>query len=308
MSKLFVSHASEDKDAIARDLAIELKKNHDVWFDEFTLKAGDSLRASIDAGLHQCDFGVVILSPAFFAKKWTNAELNGLFALEEQNRRLIIPVWFNVGFEEVSKYSPMLADRVAVRAANGIEAAVHEINIAVAAAQRSHDVVAPDPGKRALKSAMAVLNARTLDEKILRSEIGANMFALAQNRIENSVWRVLSELNVEGRQLFSRPKAMHFLVNGPCRVTLSIFSRKVYSNSVRDATLLAVVHREPTGFDDDETRRELESVTWRPTCVEEMKLGFKQEDTDLPENEEKVSDSFVALIAKFIEEFAREKE
>jgi hypothetical protein len=40
-----------------------------VWFDEFTLKVGDSLRRTIDHGLGYSRFGVVVLSPAFFAKE-----------------------------------------------------------------------------------------------------------------------------------------------------------------------------------------------------------------------------------------------
>jgi histidyl-tRNA synthetase len=41
---VFVSHASEDKDAIARPLAKELRsRGLRVWYDEFELKIGDSL-------------------------------------------------------------------------------------------------------------------------------------------------------------------------------------------------------------------------------------------------------------------------
>lgn len=48
----FISHASEDKDEIVRDLAEALKENgFDVWYDEFELKVGDSLRKKIDNGL-----------------------------------------------------------------------------------------------------------------------------------------------------------------------------------------------------------------------------------------------------------------
>ena len=47
----FISHASEDKDLIARPLAHFLKTaSFNVWYDEFALKLGDSLRASIDGG------------------------------------------------------------------------------------------------------------------------------------------------------------------------------------------------------------------------------------------------------------------
>jgi hypothetical protein len=47
----FISHASEDKDQIARPLYLQLQElGLRIWFDEFTLTVGDSLRRSIDKG------------------------------------------------------------------------------------------------------------------------------------------------------------------------------------------------------------------------------------------------------------------
>ena len=43
---VFISHASEDKDNVARPLAQALRaEGYRVWFDEFTLTVGDGLRA-----------------------------------------------------------------------------------------------------------------------------------------------------------------------------------------------------------------------------------------------------------------------
>ncbi len=53
-----------------RPLAESLRKeNVEVWYDEFSLKLGDSIRQSIDKGLRQSRFGVVVLSKSFFEKK-----------------------------------------------------------------------------------------------------------------------------------------------------------------------------------------------------------------------------------------------
>lgn len=69
------------------------KRGYSVWFDEFTLKLGDSLRRSIDQGLGKCDFGIVVLSPAFFAKEWTQKELDALTSREKgEKKKLILPV------------------------------------------------------------------------------------------------------------------------------------------------------------------------------------------------------------------------
>lgn len=60
---VFISHASEDKDAIARPLATMLERlSVRVWYDEFSLKLGDSLTSAIDKGLQESRYGLVILS------------------------------------------------------------------------------------------------------------------------------------------------------------------------------------------------------------------------------------------------------
>ncbi len=128
MWDVFIVHASEDKDAIARPLANALsEKAVKVWYDEFTLTLGDSLRRSIDRGLAQSRYGVVILSPDFFAKEWPQRELDGLAALEVDSEKKILPVWHNVTREDVARFSPTLADRVAVSTEKGIDTVVAEI-------------------------------------------------------------------------------------------------------------------------------------------------------------------------------------
>lgn len=88
---VFICHASEDKDDLARPLANALKDLHvEVWFDEFSLKVGDSLRRSIDRGLARSRFAVVVLSPAFFRKNWPQRELDGLVAREMDNGESVI--------------------------------------------------------------------------------------------------------------------------------------------------------------------------------------------------------------------------
>ena len=111
----FISHASEDKDGFVRQLAEALQsKGASVWYDEFTLKVGDSLRREIDRGLVNSRFGVVVLSEAFFKKEWPQKELDGLVALEAQGLSRILPIWHKVSVDEVAHYSPTLADKVAL--------------------------------------------------------------------------------------------------------------------------------------------------------------------------------------------------
>ena len=79
---VFISHAGEDKDAIVRPLAHALRERGvSVWYDEFSLRVGDSLRRSIDLGISNSRFGLVVLSKPFFAKGWSQYELDGLVSL-----------------------------------------------------------------------------------------------------------------------------------------------------------------------------------------------------------------------------------
>ena len=119
---VFISHASEDKEEFVRPLA-ELLRQHGlrVWYDEFTLKVGDGLRRSIDRGLARSRYGVVVISPNFLRKEWPQKELDGLVAREVDGVRVILPVWHNISRDEVSRYSPTLADRYAASSAGGLD-------------------------------------------------------------------------------------------------------------------------------------------------------------------------------------------
>ena len=111
----FISHAGEDKDTFVRGLAEALQsRGARVWYDEFTLKVGDSLRREIDRGLANSRFGVVVLSRHFFIKEWPQRELDGLWSLEVDGAARILPVWHEISKDEVARYSPMLADKIAL--------------------------------------------------------------------------------------------------------------------------------------------------------------------------------------------------
>lgn len=132
MPTLFLSHASEDKIEVVRPLAASLvRAGFNVWFDEYTLTLGDNLRRSIDDGLSKCDYGIVILSHKFFEKDWPQKELDGLVTREVDGRKLILPVWHQITKAEVSRYSPTLANRLAVKTDNGLHRVIEEIVRAV---------------------------------------------------------------------------------------------------------------------------------------------------------------------------------
>jgi hypothetical protein len=126
---LFISHASEDKEAVVLPLSEALRRaGLRVWLDRQEIRIGDSIRTKIDEGLANSRFGVVILSPAFLGKNWPKNELNALFSLEElAARHLILPVWHELDKAAVARYSPILADRMAGTTADGIDALAREL-------------------------------------------------------------------------------------------------------------------------------------------------------------------------------------
>lgn len=111
---VFISHASEDKDDVVRPLANALcDKGVRVWYDEFELKIGDSLRRKIDKGLANSRFGIVVISRDFIKKGWTNYELDGIITKAVSGEQIILPIWHNITKKEVIDYSPSLADKLA---------------------------------------------------------------------------------------------------------------------------------------------------------------------------------------------------
>ena len=112
---IFISHASEDKDSLVRPLAMILERlSVRVWYDEFSLKLGDSLTTSIDIGLQESRFGLLVLSKSFLGKNWPDYEYRSLLTRQIDGDKVILPLWYGVTKEDVKKYSLYLADIKAV--------------------------------------------------------------------------------------------------------------------------------------------------------------------------------------------------
>ncbi len=120
----FISHDSRDKEPFVRELASKLQTMLcTVWYDEFSLVPGQSLRASIEKGLKTCKKCVLVLSPHFIGNEgWTKAEFDSIFTREMLERKnVVIPVWHGVTKEQVYEYSPRLLDRVAISSSVGVD-------------------------------------------------------------------------------------------------------------------------------------------------------------------------------------------
>jgi hypothetical protein len=113
----FISHDNRDKEEIASKLASDLQKLMcPVWYDEYSLKIGDSLRETIEKGLKECKKCILILSPNYLSNTgWTKTEFNSIFTREIlEKKNLILPVWCGITKEQIFDYSPTLADRVGI--------------------------------------------------------------------------------------------------------------------------------------------------------------------------------------------------
>jgi TIR domain len=122
--RAFIAHDFRDQTEIAQPLAVQLQKLMcPVWFSEFSLKVGDSLRESIENGLRQCPKCVLIITPRFLSNEgWSRREYDAIFTRElVERQKVILPVWHEVIAEDVYKYSPILADRFAVQWSRGLE-------------------------------------------------------------------------------------------------------------------------------------------------------------------------------------------
>lgn len=130
----FISHDWRDKKDIAQPIAFGLiRMRCPVWYDEYSLKVGDGLRASIEKGLKESKKCVLVLSPNFLSNSgWTRAEFDSIFTrqiLEGSN--VVLPVWCGVTKQQVYEYSPSLLDRLGVRWDEGLDDVLHKLYRAI---------------------------------------------------------------------------------------------------------------------------------------------------------------------------------
>lgn len=128
---VFLSHASEDKDDIARPLYDALTaRGVTVWFDEIEITVGKSIRQEIEKNIARARFGIVILSPDFLKKQWTQTELDALFSRKmNSGEDLVLPIWHKITKQEVLDQSTLLAG-------------IHALNSAIQTVDEMADLLA----------------------------------------------------------------------------------------------------------------------------------------------------------------------
>jgi len=125
---LFVSYASEDRVAFVLSLVDALRKRGvTIWFDQNELALGYSLRESINRGLAQSRFAVLVLSRHSLDKNWPHQEWDAVLALEEAGQKRVLPVIYDVSRYEVAEAFPLIADRLSADFALGMDRVVDDI-------------------------------------------------------------------------------------------------------------------------------------------------------------------------------------
>jgi hypothetical protein len=127
----FLSHAGEDKPFVRALKSALVSRGWNAWLDEMEMVPGRSLRQQIDNGLRSSRFGIVVLSEAFFARRWPQHELDALFALEGEEITRILPVWLNLTEGSVRNYSAILSSLVAVVSDGNAESAAARLSQAM---------------------------------------------------------------------------------------------------------------------------------------------------------------------------------
>jgi hypothetical protein len=179
---VFISHASEDKDSFVRPLAEKLKtEGVRVWYDEFSLTVGDRLTVSINAGLKDSRYGIVVFSNNFFEKQWTIVELSALQQKALSQEKVILPILYNISHDEFKNIYPLFSDIVSISADRDIDEIVKEL-VTIFSKSLKNETDEKEENKVAMRIAM--MRYMALDElRNFYSYVQANILIEEENRV-----------------------------------------------------------------------------------------------------------------------------
>lgn len=90
--RVFLSYGWEDQH-LASKIAEGLETNGiETWWAEWEIRAGDSIRRKIDAGLENCTHFLVLLTPTSIARPWVNEEIDAGFMRKVGAKSRFIPL------------------------------------------------------------------------------------------------------------------------------------------------------------------------------------------------------------------------
>lgn len=104
--RAFLSYGWEDR-ALAGKIAEGLQSHGiDIWWAEWEIGAGDSIRRKIDAGLSACTHFIVLLTPTSVNRPWVSEEMDAGFMRKVSSECRFIPLRHGL---EATALPPLLA-------------------------------------------------------------------------------------------------------------------------------------------------------------------------------------------------------
>lgn len=120
MHNAFLSYASEDTE-FASDIVRALEaRGLSIWYAPIELKVGDKLLDSIEKGMKESVYGILLISPAYLKRGWTNYEMDTLLRDNIEKNKKLLPIWHNVTKEELEELHSGLAGIVAIKSDAGL--------------------------------------------------------------------------------------------------------------------------------------------------------------------------------------------
>jgi len=130
---VFISHAKEDNDQIARPLAKALiDRSLSVWYDENDRVLGNGLVQNIDRGISGSNYGIIIVSRDYIKNNWTIHEFGIIRYKAVEQRKPVFSIWHKVTSSEVQSFSWDMASITAYKSEDvSIEKIADELAISI---------------------------------------------------------------------------------------------------------------------------------------------------------------------------------
>jgi hypothetical protein len=121
--KVFISHASRDKNFVDRLVSDLAPRGVPVWYDKLDVWLGDSIPGKINTGISEAKYFLIVLSPAAVKSKWVQEELNAaLMRQVAADGTFLLPV-----LVEDCNVPPLLGHRRFADFREGYEAGLEEL-------------------------------------------------------------------------------------------------------------------------------------------------------------------------------------
>ena len=175
----FLSYAGEDTQ-LATEIAGALKsRGFRIWYAPFDLAVGDKLLDSIEKGMMKSRSGILLISPSYLDKGWTNFEMDTLIRQNIESDKKIFPIWHDVEKSDVEKRHTGLGGIVSLKTDVGLSNLVVQLTQALASFAPTIGVIP------------------SYESPAFRFLQGRGEITLGHNGPATTLWELLIHANVE---------------------------------------------------------------------------------------------------------------